>query len=536
MKNDLTLDFEGSKELKHLIKWWLTRNINERPRSVQDIMLHPFFKSINWENTILKKDPEPWVPSLINHFNKKLTKIPIIDNQIEKSAKQIQSFDSRASIYLEKINLDESSTSIYFMHPEGKRDIDALNESIISKRTFYPNTKRSSTIESTYIPNFEIENEPIDEFQFRQYLKSMIQRSRAISKTQKKPSGHFEINLIEADYEEEEESECSQSSRQNEYEDGIITDDEDLPALHVKSVFTHELNQESNNFGKQASKYPEEEINPFSNYIKPVIRARGMSEANKKLKMDVIFPLTDDSPNNKYHQLEWERKNEVKELTEKDKLPVGGKQIHKAKYKQMKVCLEDIKKQDSNSITCSSGSLTTPGFATDEPENFHLAFEWDYKKQINIEEKSSKDFRCTFGQPEIEKLQKASKNHDRHLDLDYLKLPVEKDHMAYFVNDIYSSRTSSILPKNLSAKSQKSKLRMSSTNDSFKNSVFWKDNLDSKFRIMNEIIQKTPYVSISPKKKKKRTKKLRKWVKSFLNQIPGDEGANQAASPARRDH
>jgi hypothetical protein len=62
-------------------------------------------------------------------------------------------------------------------------------------------------------------------------------------------------------------------------------------------------------------------------------------------------------------------------LTEKDKLPVGGKQIHKAKYKQMKVCLEDIKKQDSNSITCSSGSLTTPGFATDEPENFHLAFE-----------------------------------------------------------------------------------------------------------------------------------------------------------------
>jgi hypothetical protein len=108
--------------------------------------------------------------------------------------------------------------------------------------------------------------------------------------------------------------------------------------------------------------------------------------------------------------------------------------------------------------------------------------------------------------------------------------------MAYFVNDIYSSRTSSILPKNLSAKSQKSKLRMSSTNDSFKNSVFWKDNLDSKFRIMNEIIQKTPYVSISPKKKKKRTKKLRKWVKSFLNQIPGDEGANQAASPARRDH
>ena len=67
-----------SKELNHLLKWLLSRSKWNRPSSIEEIMSHPFFNKVNWDMIRNKKITPPWIPSLINHFNPKLTKIPII--------------------------------------------------------------------------------------------------------------------------------------------------------------------------------------------------------------------------------------------------------------------------------------------------------------------------------------------------------------------------------------------------------------------------------------------------------------------------
>lgn len=140
-------------------------------------MKHPFFKSVNWDVVKKRKATPPWIPSLVNHFNKKLTNIQIINNEIQECDSPVKRFDSRASIYFEKINNEESEFSLYLMKQEAMRDVDAVNESFVSKGTFKINKRlRSSTVDKTYIPDFEMAMEPIEEIQFRNYLKSMLQK------------------------------------------------------------------------------------------------------------------------------------------------------------------------------------------------------------------------------------------------------------------------------------------------------------------------------------------------------------------------
>ena len=140
-------------------------------------MQHPFFRLVDWNLVKRRKATPPWVPSLVNHFNKKLTNILIVNNEIQEVDSPIKRFDSRASIYFEKINNEESEFSLYLMKQEVLRDVDAVNESFVSKGTFKTTKRhRSSTVDKTYIPDFEIAMEPKEEAQFRNYLKSMLQK------------------------------------------------------------------------------------------------------------------------------------------------------------------------------------------------------------------------------------------------------------------------------------------------------------------------------------------------------------------------
>lgn len=177
MYNAPLLNFTSSPELKHLIKWCLNKYIDRRPQWVDDVMQHPFFRSVDWNLVKRRKATPPWVPSLVNHFNKKLTNILIVNNEIQEVDSPIKRFDSRASIYFEKINNEESEFSLYLMKQEVLRDVDAVNESFVSKGTFKTTKRhRSSTVDKTYIPDFEIAMEPKEEAQFRNYLKSMLQK------------------------------------------------------------------------------------------------------------------------------------------------------------------------------------------------------------------------------------------------------------------------------------------------------------------------------------------------------------------------
>lgn len=114
----------------------MSREKENRPSSVQEIMNHSFFKRVNWENIRERKVTPPWIPSLMNHFSKKLTSIEILNNQISPKDNPQICLDSRASIYFEKDHgNNENETSIYFVnkgeHPH------AAEESVISKNTLH---------------------------------------------------------------------------------------------------------------------------------------------------------------------------------------------------------------------------------------------------------------------------------------------------------------------------------------------------------------------------------------------------------------
>lgn len=108
----LKFNVKLSKELKHLIKWLTVKVGNDRPQSVEEIMNHPFFAKVDWDDVWHKRVRPPWVPGLLNHFNKKLTRIPVVNNQIGEVSPKVRRFDSRASIYFEKVGAD-ADESIY---------------------------------------------------------------------------------------------------------------------------------------------------------------------------------------------------------------------------------------------------------------------------------------------------------------------------------------------------------------------------------------------------------------------------------------
>lgn len=102
MHDGAKLEFNSSKELKHLIRWWLNKNIDLRPQTVEIIMDHPFFYSVKWKDVQERNISAPWIPSLMNHFNPKLTKILITDNVILSCDSPVNKHDSRTSVYFDK--------------------------------------------------------------------------------------------------------------------------------------------------------------------------------------------------------------------------------------------------------------------------------------------------------------------------------------------------------------------------------------------------------------------------------------------------
>lgn len=149
----------------------------------------------------------------------------------------IKKFDGRASIYFEKLNNDESDTSVYFMKPECARDIDDLNESFVAKRSI-PSVykKRSSTNLTTHIIDFEKRNEPEAEKQLREYLKLMFCKTKNIAKEQKYETKEFQLTVVEVSSEN-----SSPEADTDQYEDGNIDESEnESPGLNIHILNTDE--------------------------------------------------------------------------------------------------------------------------------------------------------------------------------------------------------------------------------------------------------------------------------------------------------
>lgn len=236
------IDFNCSKELKHLIRWCLSKNIEERPSSVKEIMKHPFFKKVNWELIRKRKISPPWVPSLVNHFSKKLTKIPIVNNQISKEDNSLKRFDSRTSVYFEKSHYHESDkylnsilevrgdTSEYMVcNMTSGKNIDTISEDYISRHTIKTNTnRRGSHYTTTYVDNFEMENEPIEEIQFKKYLKNMVQKGLDMRNSEKQHNRAKSVAIP---------GYINQISSKEAYENGIIPDSDESPKIRIQSLF-----------------------------------------------------------------------------------------------------------------------------------------------------------------------------------------------------------------------------------------------------------------------------------------------------------
>ena len=67
-------------------------------------MEHPFFYKIKWDDIKERKTSPPWIPSLMNHFNQSLTKIPILQNEIGEGGSPLKRLNSRTSLYFEHSN------------------------------------------------------------------------------------------------------------------------------------------------------------------------------------------------------------------------------------------------------------------------------------------------------------------------------------------------------------------------------------------------------------------------------------------------
>ena len=58
----------------------------------------------------------PWIPSLMNHYNKKLTSFQIINNKISDEESLEKWWDSRSSLYFVKeYTQNDNESSIYFI-------------------------------------------------------------------------------------------------------------------------------------------------------------------------------------------------------------------------------------------------------------------------------------------------------------------------------------------------------------------------------------------------------------------------------------
>jgi serine/threonine protein kinase len=534
MHNRLILDFNCSKELAHLLKWWLSRTKEDRPSSVDKIMKHPFFKSINWDDVKNRNYQAPWVPTLVNHFSKKLTDLKIENNQIKEKGKNSKEFDPRASIYLEKINLDDSSLSVYFMNLDNGKDPSCFNESFVRKSNYGTNKRRSSGNDPEFISDFEYANEPQEEQYFHKYLRNMIEKTRSRKLEKKKSQTNFELNLIKLNSKQD-----SSPSNTEDYDDGIINDsDEELPSINIQSVVRKDSRDVIDGLDRQYYRKIEDLIQTqqfefSSSTFGPQIDSN--STVKWKIDLEAYFSPVVNTPKvlPSYNLVEQSGSNLQDNLHDYDD---HWNKVNYKKYKNLSVNI--LVKSKSWAVEESSWeSFSTPGFLNENVEQANQKIvDNGNKSKIKIPIIEVIEPKWTFGESSSRLSRNIHKSFDFQQSQDFISFDNKFESHSRYVNHIDTSRESSFIEKNklnFHIKSRVKKRKLTSSNGSCNSSIFSKDSLWVKFREISQLMYDSPFRKSITKKKKKpmRKKAVKKNVKNYLTkncEIRGSELQTEA--------
>lgn len=520
MYNNLKLSFSSSKSLKHLIRWCWSKNRELRPKSVEILLKHPFFNGVDWDQVRTRETSPPWVPSLISHFNKKLTKIPIVNNQIQISDSSLWRFDSRTSLYFEKINDDTSEQSIYFMVPEFLKDNEAFNESLVSKCNFRSVKRKDSKVNNAYIQGFEVENMPPQEIVFKEYIRSMIRRSQSKPKQAGQQSTNFEIKLCEVDSINE-----SLTIPEEDYENGTVEDTDETPAIEINSILKckdcyfkcyNYWNPNSVVWSPITGCFWDVDNETFGPHI----------EANKEInrknyESDSYYtPLIESkisTPKNTV-QLDLKKTRNNKNLIDYEE---------ESKLNPDRILQSKTFEPLYESVTSHNHKNGDKILISNRSDNF---YQIDKPKKLVKAKVKHGIYKIDNWDKPPQKYTKIVSRSFVEDNFDTLKLPSDNNSSIYFVNDLNEVADQNRSPPKLSSIMRKSDQLTSSCKTS-RWSAFSKDSLNVKYRRIDKIIHESHESEKSSVHKQ--NKKLKKNVENFLKKSFGEDRIKHISSPLK---